>query len=38
MNKRKFIRMFGAVMASPALSPLVGWAMADKLKKWAGNL
>ncbi len=30
--------MFGAVMASPLLSPLVGWAMKDKLKNWAGNL
>ena len=30
--------MFGAVMASPVLSPLVGWAMTDKLKNWAGNL
>jgi alditol oxidase len=38
MNKRKFIRMFGAMMASPVLSSLVGWAMTDKLKNWAGNL
>jgi xylitol oxidase len=38
MNKRTFIGMFGAVMASPLLSPLVGWAMKDKLKNWAGNL
>ena len=38
MNKRTFIGMLGAVMASPLLSPLVGWAMKDKLKNWAGNL
>jgi alditol oxidase len=38
MNKRTFIGMFGALMASPVLSPLVGWAMNDKLKNWAGNL
>jgi len=38
MNKRTFIRLFSAVMASPAISPLLAWATKDKLKNWAGNL
>ncbi len=38
MNKRTFIRLFGALMASPVISPLLAWASKDKLKNWAGNL
>src|ERR1700684_479019 len=38
MNKRTFIRLFAALMASPVISPLVTWASSDKLKNWAGNL
>src|SRR5437879_6581610 len=38
MNKRTFIKLFSAVMASPAISPLLTWAAGDKLKNWAGNL
>src|SRR6202163_2352740 len=38
MNKRTFIRLFGAVIASPAISPLLAWASNNKLKNWAGNL
>jgi alditol oxidase len=38
MNKRTFIRLFPAVMASPAILPLLAWATKDKLKNWAGNL
>ncbi len=38
MNKRTFIRLFAAVIASPVLSPLLTWAFNDKLKNWAGNL
>lgn len=38
MNKRTFIRLFSALMASPAISPLLAWASNDKLKNWAGNL
>jgi xylitol oxidase len=30
--------MLGGVLASPVLSPLVAWALKDKLKNWAGNL
>ncbi len=38
MNKRTFIKLFSAVMARPAISPLLAWATKDKLKNWAGNL
>lgn len=38
MNKRSFIKFCSTVVASPALSPLLVWASADKLKNWAGNL
>ena len=38
MNKRTFIKLFSALMASPAISPLLAWASKDKLKNWAGNL
>jgi len=38
MNKRTFIRLFTALIASPVISPLVTWASAEKLKNWAGNL
>ena len=38
MNKRSFIKLWSAAMASPSLSPLLAWASADKLKNWAGNI
>ena len=38
MNKRTFIKRLAAVIASPAVSPLLSWASKDKLKNWAGNL
>jgi xylitol oxidase len=38
MNKRTFIRLFSALIASPVISPLLAWAAKDKLKNWAGNL
>jgi xylitol oxidase len=38
MNKRTFIKLFTAVMASPVISPLLSWASNQKLKNWAGNL
>src|SRR5881409_2662124 len=38
MNKRTFIKLFSAVMASPAISPFLTSAAKDKLKNWAGNL
>ncbi|PYT42664.1 MAG: FAD-binding protein, partial [Acidobacteria bacterium] len=38
MNKRTFIKLFSAVMASPAISLFLTSAAKDKLKNWAGNL
>ena len=38
MNKRRFIRLFAALMASPIIAPLLTWASNNKLKNWAGNL
>src|SRR5437879_6892753 len=38
MNKRTFIKFFSAVIASPAVSPLLTWTAKVKLKNWAGNL
>ena len=38
MNKRTFIKLFSAVLASPAISPFLTSAAKDKLKNWAGNL
>src|SRR6202142_4767959 len=38
MNKRTFIRLFAAAVASPALSPLLTWGSDSKLTNWAGNL
>ena len=38
MNKRTFIRLFAAVIASPVISPLLTWASQGKLQNWAGNL
>jgi xylitol oxidase len=37
MKKRTFIKLSSAMLAGPALSPLVSWAASDKLKNWAGN-
>ena len=38
MNKRTFIKLSSAMMASPILSPLLAAMPDDKLKNWAGNL
>lgn len=37
MNKRTFVRIFGALVASPVISPLLAWT-SNKLQNWAGNL
>jgi alditol oxidase len=37
MNKRTFIKLSSAIMASPVISPLLAWAVGDKLTNWAGN-
>ena len=38
MNKRTFIKLSSATIASPAVLRLMAWAGADKLTNWAGNL
>jgi alditol oxidase len=38
MNKRTFIKLSSATIASPTVSRLLAWAGADKLTNWAGNL
>ena len=38
MNKRTFVRLFAALIASPVFSPLLTWASDNKLTNWAGNL
>jgi xylitol oxidase len=38
MNKRTFLKLSSATVASPAVSRLLAWAAADKLTNWAGNL
>jgi len=38
MNKRTFIKLSSAMMASPVLSPLLSAIPDEKLKNWAGNL
>jgi alditol oxidase len=38
MNKRTFIRLFSAMIASPVVAPLSARATKDKLTNWAGNL
>src|SRR4030095_2172862 len=38
MNKRTFIKLSSALLATPIISSLKGWAQGEKLKNWAGNL
>ncbi len=38
MNKRTFLRICSAALASPVLAPWLAWAQGVKLKNWAGNL
>src|SRR5208282_685726 len=38
MNKRTFLKLSSATIASPAALRLSAWAGADKLTNWAGNL
>ena len=37
MNKRTFIKLCSAMVASPVISPLLARMSSDKLKNWAGN-
>jgi len=38
MNKRTFLKLFSATIASPAVSRLSAWAASDKLTNWSGNV
>jgi len=38
MTKRMFIKLLAATVASPLAMRLLGWAGAERLKNWAGNL
>jgi alditol oxidase len=38
MNKRTFLKLSSATIASSAISPLSAWPATDKLTNWAGNL
>jgi alditol oxidase len=38
MNKRTFLKLFSATIASPAVSRFSAWAASDKLTNWSGNL
>ncbi|WP_077922328.1 D-arabinono-1,4-lactone oxidase [Spirosoma sp. 209] len=38
MKKRTFLKLSSALLATPALSPLMQFTTRDKLKNWAGNL
>jgi len=38
MDKRTFLKLLSTLIASPAVSPLVAFAFAEKLKNWAGNI
>jgi alditol oxidase len=38
MDKRTFMKLLSALLASPVISPLLAWASPEKLTNWAGNL
>lgn len=38
MNKRTFIKLFAATVASPAVLRMLAWAGQARLKNWAGNI
>jgi alditol oxidase len=38
MNKRTFLKLFSATIASPAVSRFSAWAASDKLTNWSGNV
>jgi xylitol oxidase len=38
VNKRTFLNLLSAALASPVLAPLLAWAAKQKLTNWAGNL
>jgi xylitol oxidase len=38
MNKRTFIKLSSALIATPLMTPFESWAQEEKLKNWSGNL
>jgi alditol oxidase len=38
MNKRTFLRLFAASLASPAVMRMLAWSEQERLKNWAGNI
>jgi alditol oxidase len=38
MNKRAFLKLLSTLMAIPVVSPVLAWALGEKLKNWAGNI
>ena len=38
MNKRTFLQLLSALTAMPVVSPVLAWALGEKLKNWAGNI
>lgn len=38
MNKRTFLKLCSATIASPAVSRFSAWAASDKLTNWSGNI
>jgi xylitol oxidase len=38
MNKRTFVKLFAAAIASPQVMSMLSWAGQEKLKNWAGNI
>jgi alditol oxidase len=38
MNKRTFIKLLSATVASPAILRCLAWGGSDRLKNWAGNI
>jgi len=38
VNKRTFVKLLSAAVASPIVAPLLAWMTDGKLKNWAGNV
>jgi xylitol oxidase len=38
MNKRTFIKLFAASLASPPVMRMLAWAGQERLRNWAGNI
>ena len=38
MNKRTFVKLLSAAVASPVVAPLLAWMTDSRLKNWAGNV